>query len=223
MLKKYMVDGILDTLTEEIKRDWPETLEEWDRSCDAGGIRHDFAEGTAPEPISAILFALAVDIPSILPAAFYQLCITPCGNEWEEQPRYKRCPSARWRLLDAEFLLRFLKAKEALHDMFRSSVHKYRVYLTQGVFVDDSCIIRAEMHADDPEYKLCADIMKEMDQYAQEVLASLTEPVGSPDCLNILQALPGANGLCQPCRVQAWAAIDEEREHLWSSLARHFQ
>lgn len=84
-----------------------------------------------PEPASAILLATSFTCLSVLPAAFYQLAITDASADWDEFRSSDTDPgtalehqvvlcrggrTARWRLLDQQNLLRYIRGRAKLDD-----------------------------------------------------------------------------------------------------------
>lgn len=113
--RKYVVQDIADVLIDHVKSQWPRTLPEWDVQQFALAMLrasnlHD-ADKEHPEPASAIIFALEFNVPDILPAAFYCLGISRLQSNEPNQEKADVLPCARWDLLDAATLLRFMKGR----------------------------------------------------------------------------------------------------------------
>ncbi|TFK47456.1 hypothetical protein OE88DRAFT_1811253 [Heliocybe sulcata] len=88
LCNKYDIPSIRERIVSRLEEDWPRTLNEWDaleaeieemqkdlhdsHDCDAYNHNCDLTN-FLPEPVSAINLAVDCDVPSILPAAFYQL------------------------------------------------------------------------------------------------------------------------------------------------------
>lgn len=72
-----------------------------------------------PEPVSAIQFATTYELPSILPAAFYLLAITPTKRDWNDHqpPNIK---AARWFSLSDSNSVRFVKGRDAMLEFYLS-------------------------------------------------------------------------------------------------------
>jgi len=75
LAEQYQVPSLRDIAIQQVKAEWPRTLEEWDKLQEVivaqpGG---DELRYTWPEPATAIRFARVVNVPEILPAAFYSL------------------------------------------------------------------------------------------------------------------------------------------------------
>lgn len=79
MATKYQISYIRDCIVERLESDWPQTILSWDtlegeieRTTEHSNV-HWYTDDRFPEPASAIRLARDFNIPSILPAAFYQL------------------------------------------------------------------------------------------------------------------------------------------------------
>lgn len=86
------MEATRNELIRRIESEWPMSLEDWDmreaRYASFTSSRTLFEPGhhlSTPEPASAIAFARRFDIPSILPAAFYDLFGLALENNWESR------------------------------------------------------------------------------------------------------------------------------------------
>lgn len=76
-----------------------------------------------PEPVSAIQFATTYELPSILPAAFYLLAITPTKRDWNDhQP--PNINAARWFSLSDSNAVRFAKGRDAMLEFYLSEAER---------------------------------------------------------------------------------------------------
>ncbi|KIP05294.1 hypothetical protein PHLGIDRAFT_161150 [Phlebiopsis gigantea 11061_1 CR5-6] len=110
---RYHVQGVVSTIKDHIRKEWPVTLRGWEvrqLEFDSTPILHD----VLPEAVSAIQFATEYNIPSILPAAFYLLSITPTNSDWRDQIPKSNVSSARWFSLDDSNAVRFAKGRDAM-------------------------------------------------------------------------------------------------------------
>lgn len=115
-----------DTLEAEIKR-----IED---SLHFSAYPKEYIDDHFPEPASAIRLALDCNIPTILPAAFYQLARTDVENDRtrrnESTTTYGRDEhkrrSARWELLYAEDLMRLMKGQKAMRSILKDFITKYK-------------------------------------------------------------------------------------------------
>lgn len=123
---KYIVQDIPKTIINHISGEWPRTLVEWNiRRKELESIPQS-THRTFPEPVAAIQFATLHGAPDLLPAAFYQLCITPTTSDWDaallkEEPAALDL-AARWSSLDAENAVRFAKGRDALFRYYFNNV-----------------------------------------------------------------------------------------------------
>lgn len=99
MSNKYEIDRIRDIIVAHLESEWPQTLDEWDllqnevnwykdalssaSDSRVGKVRGRYLDDWFPEPASAVKVAMEFDIPSILPAAFYQLYLTNSQLDFE--------------------------------------------------------------------------------------------------------------------------------------------
>jgi hypothetical protein len=87
---KYQVDALRDQIIKHLERDWPSTIDDWDRVDDETHKKQlavlQSLDGVVPDPVYAILLARPCDVPQILPTAFYVLSRQPT--------KPKRCPAS---------------------------------------------------------------------------------------------------------------------------------
>jgi hypothetical protein len=81
---KYQVDALRSQIIKHLERDWPSTIDDWDRVDDDTHKRSaalqssdGSLDGVVPDPVYAILIARSCDVPQILPTAFYVLSRQP--------------------------------------------------------------------------------------------------------------------------------------------------
>jgi hypothetical protein len=79
---KYQVDALRSQIIKHLERDWPSTIDDWDRVDDdtrsaALQSSDGSLDGVVPDPVYAILIARSCDVPQILPTAFYVLSRQP--------------------------------------------------------------------------------------------------------------------------------------------------
>ncbi|TFY54802.1 hypothetical protein EVG20_g9562 [Dentipellis fragilis] len=128
---KYGVQYVRGPIIDQLERDWPQSLFDWDcLEAEIESRRDVFNQHQAsceldddyPEPGSAIELARQCDIPSILPAAFYHLSRIPINYDWDnihaswDDPPddYWVGRSARWDRLSKEDLLCLLQGRAKL-------------------------------------------------------------------------------------------------------------
>lgn len=205
---KYIVRDIPKTIVNHISAEWPRTLVEWNiRQKELESIPQSMHR-TLPEPVAAIQFATIYDAPEILPAAFYQLCITPTESDWDatllkEKPGILKL-AARWSSLDATNAVRFAKGRDALLRNYFSNVlamcSKSRTSKAYGQSQYCSCNF--------------------------ELLKSQVDSARScyhHDCLKHLQTLtnmPGA--LCSECLTKNRQHFKDLQTQIWNRLPEFF-
>jgi len=82
---KYQVDALRSQIIKHLERDWPSTIDDWDRVDDdthkkrlaALQSSDESLDGVVPDPVYTILLARLCDVPQILPTAFYVLSRQP--------------------------------------------------------------------------------------------------------------------------------------------------
>ncbi|KAI0697577.1 hypothetical protein BC835DRAFT_1337785 [Cytidiella melzeri] len=108
---KYDIEALRMVIIRHIEADWPKTLEEWrKRQDEKKAFIEDCQKETPsyldipfPEPASAIRFAIEFNIPSILPAAFYELAVAESNS-----------PFIQWNCLSTADLLRVVAGKSIM-------------------------------------------------------------------------------------------------------------
>ena len=167
-----------------------------------------------PEPASAIRLASDFDIPSILPAAFYQLASISTDADWDA---YRASPTiegkhlrfgartAKWSLLDKRDLMRLVHGQKLLAAYTRS--------IGTDIFG-----MRCPRNA-----KGCSTARSDCWKYLQEnAPVSMDDPLDIlHDCMNLgdlLTDLP-----CATCLADITALAEKKRLELWRSLPAFFQ
>ncbi len=220
---------------QQVCEDWPATLSEYDvQQAEIDALRNLKSPSYAftpdgnkrrladvvPEPASAILFAQEFGCRQILPAAFYRLSLIPAGSDWgENTDRWSL--SARWSLLDAENLLRYIHGCQFLHE-YRPDP-RYFMY-SECV---DIWIMEGDEAIDHPCYKFIARVIEVVwDQRASpthpDPLRLLTK-CSDYDDMPQLSKKHFPQGLCTYCRSIIPKAIHEERKRVWQRLSTAFK
>lgn len=118
---KYMFDFLRDKAIAHLSIAWPSTLKGWEAREDIGRA-YELRTGTSsghlyPSPIEVITLAREVDVPCLLPAAFYDLCryqLTQIFEPTEDEPLY-RPPGSDYPGLSPVDIQRLCLGKEAAH------------------------------------------------------------------------------------------------------------
>jgi len=154
---KYKLDDLRLQLVHQLDSEWPKSVKEWDRVdiCRdaliqaAGNDRVDeWPPELLPEAATSILLGERFDVPSIVPAAYYDLSRCATTSHWSDQLRYSsydiKWKGARWEILSAPELLKlhrlrdFLVAYDPGRDLIRSeSASCANGGLCHGGFVKD--------------------------------------------------------------------------------------
>ncbi|PCH34156.1 hypothetical protein WOLCODRAFT_22496 [Wolfiporia cocos MD-104 SS10] len=220
---KYECDALRTRIVENLEADWPQTLAQWDarraegilaRSEHAqqftGKVNGLYLDDRLPEPASAIRIASDYGIPSILPAAFYQLALLSTDADWDE---YRANPgkhlrfgarTARWRLLDKRDLLRLVHGQRLIAAYTRDI----------GTYVFGRRCQRA--------VKSCAKARTECWKYFQEnAPISMDDPLDILyDCSRLETLLPDVP--CAACVADIATIAEKKRRELWRSLPAFF-
>ncbi|KAH8099437.1 hypothetical protein BXZ70DRAFT_300842 [Cristinia sonorae] len=222
---KYECDALRKRIVENLEADWPNTLAQWDARCSeaviarsehsqqpTGKINGLYLDDRLPEPASAIRIASDYNIPSILPAAFYQLALLSTDADWD---RYRESLSggkhlrfgartARWSLLDKKDLMRLLRGQ------------KHVASYTRSIDTDLFSPRCPRMSKGCPKAK--ADCWK----YFQE-----NAPISMDDPLDVLADCMRLDSLftelpCATCVTEIGVMAEKKRSELWRRLPAFF-
>lgn len=223
---KYECEALRARIVENIEADWPQTLAQWDaRRQEAiiarsehylrlnGKVDGMFLDDRLPEPASAIRIASDFAIPSILPAAFYQLSLISTDADWES---YRANPAtegkhlrfgartARWKLLDKIDLMRLVHGQKLLAAYTRA--------IGTDVF-GTRCPRNSQG---------CSRARSDCWKYMQE-----NAPVSMDDPLEILRDCMSLHEFfrdlpCASCTSDIATLAEKKRHELWRSLPAFF-
>lgn len=223
---KYECDALRSRIVENLEADWPSTLAQWDaRRSEAiiarsehsqqptGKINGLYLDDRLPEPASAIRIASDYTIPSILPAAFYQLALLSTDADWD---RYREnlagegkhlrfgARTARWNLLDKRDLMRLVHGQKLVAGYTRAI----------GV---DLFGPRCPRNS-----KGCSKAKVDTWKYFQE-----NAPISMDDPLDVLADCMRLEGLftelpCATCMTEIGVMAEKKRRELWRSLPAFF-
>jgi hypothetical protein len=222
---KFECDAVRARIVENIEADWPQTLSQWDArrqeaviarsehcKLTSGKIGGLFLDDRLPEPASAIRLASDFNIPSILPAAFYQLSLLSTDADWDEcreqpatagkQLRFGM-RTARWKLLDKRDLIRLVHGQKALAVYTR----------TIGPDLFGRCPRNSQG---------CSAARSECWKYIQ---GNAPTPLDDPleilrDCMSLPDTFPSRP--CPSCVPDIIAMAAKKRNALWNSLPAYF-
>lgn len=220
---KYECDALRTRIVENLEADWPQTLAQWDaRRAEGilarsehsqqftGKVNGLYLDDRLPEPASAIRIASDYNVPSILPAAFYQLALLSTDADWD---KYRANPgkhlrfgarTARWRLLDKRDLMRLVHGQRLLAAYTRAiGTDIFGKRCQRGI-------------------KTCAKARSECWKYFQE-----NAPISMDDPLDILYDCLRLDTLftdvpCGACVNDIATTAEKKRRELWRSLPAFF-
>lgn len=223
---KYECEALRARIVENIEADWPQTLAQWDaRRAETSIARSEhylrlngkvdglYLDDRLPEPAAAIRLGSDFTIPSILPAAFYQLSLISTDADWEA---YRASPTAagkhlrfgartaRWKLLDKVDLMRLVHGQKLLGAYIRAI----------GTDVFGARCPRSA--------KGCSTARSDCWQYLQEnAPVSMDDPLEIlRDCMNLRELLTELP--CATCTAEIAAQAEKKRLELWRSLPAFF-
>ncbi|THH23133.1 hypothetical protein EUX98_g8048 [Antrodiella citrinella] len=223
---KYECDALRSRIVENLEADWPTTLAQWDaRRSEAviarsehsqqatGKINGLYLDDRLPEPASAIRIASDYAIPSILPAAFYQLALLSTDADWDRyrtnlsgEGRHLRfgARTARWGLLDKTDLMRLVHGQKLVAAYTRAI----------GVDLFGLRCLRNS--------KGCVRCKVECWKYFQE-----NAPISMDDPLDVLADCMRLDSLftelpCATCVAEIKVMAEKKRSELWRSLPAFF-
>ncbi|KAI0074307.1 hypothetical protein K474DRAFT_73371 [Panus rudis PR-1116 ss-1] len=224
---KYECDALRARIVENLEADWPQTLAQWDaRRTEAIMMRSEHAQqqngkvnglyldDRLPEPASAIRIASDYNIPSILPAAFYELSLLSTDADWD---KYRSTPAhaggkhlrfgartARWNLLDKRDLMRLVHGQKLLAAYTRAIGTD--IFGTRCPRIAKGC---SNARADCWKY------------FQQNAPVSMDDPLDVlHDCMqleSLFTELP-----CPSCLSDIKASAEKKRRELWTSLPSFF-
>lgn len=141
MANKYQVDKIRRIIVERLESDWPQSFADWRRLEaeievmgsdgwahveDPDTMVHLHLDRRLPEPASAIRLAQEFNIPSILPAAYYQLSRLTVEYDTESVEQDAEAfvmthgivqRTAQWSLLEGRDFMRVLRGQVKLQQI----------------------------------------------------------------------------------------------------------
>ncbi|GJE89661.1 hypothetical protein PsYK624_057670 [Phanerochaete sordida] len=225
---KYECEALRARIVENIEADWPRTLPQWDARRQEiiiarsehylrinGKLEGLFLDDRLPEPASAIRIASDFAIPSILPAAFYQLSQISTDADWDA---YRANPTAegkhlrfgartaRWKLLDRVDLMRLLHGQKALASYTRAI----------GTDIFGARCPRGSQG--------CSRARTECWKYMQEnAPISMDDPLEIlHDCMSLHEFFTGNDLPCETCTSEISQQAEKKRNELWRSLPSIF-
>ncbi|TFK48999.1 hypothetical protein OE88DRAFT_451274 [Heliocybe sulcata] len=229
MATKYIISSIRARIVASLEKQWPRTLQEWiahearKRFLYEEWVRRDdegrFYDDLVPEPASAIRFARDFDVPSILPAAFYDLLLIDPKNDWDtcrrrgpaqepSSPLKDGDRTARWDLLSALDFRALMAGREKLWQRFLEFEHSTEMDRHSKYGQAKSCPCVYATTATRHEWVRTSGVL----QYFVRVADTAAD--GSGPAYDI-QA-------CKPCYRRIGERARSMREKVWDELAAMF-
>jgi hypothetical protein len=220
---KYNITPLRQRIISHLEDDWPTTLDAWvaayyaeerlagqyeDLAGEDGRLDGILYDDRLPEPGSAIRLAQDLDVPSILPSAFYALSRIPIRYNRDGDPSPGRDPlarTARWALLDRQDLRNLLHGMQALA----------RAY--------DNVLFSVTTTGDNTN--CCADAR---DRLSRGEFGGVSVGLDGHDLLGDLLRLRDTDrlqrlGICLQCSTNIVGNLDASITSLWTSLPEYFQ
>ncbi|KIJ53541.1 hypothetical protein M422DRAFT_241776 [Sphaerobolus stellatus SS14] len=234
---KYEVDTLRNRIIALLEVDWPTTLEEWDGNeaemkrmlvtLEQAGNGDTLSEHW-PEPASCIRLANLCNVPSLLPAAYYDLSRIAFDadindDDFEEDSLMEPAPidydyrSAAFGLLSAKELRHLMYGKRALlrycicvsFNMITTLLKNHICPVPEAVFLteDEACGASEAIEA--------AQIFenKSLAQYG----------AGGTDPLLILAQYSSTTALCNMAQANLKQEIKQQRRGLWDTIPSIFR
>lgn len=229
LANKYAIEHLRRRIILHLEQDWPTTIWQWDRmENEIHGIIGTWSntqqplpfsenlDDHLPEPASAIRLARDCDVPSILPAAFYQLSrLSVCHDRLDThnnsnriavpscESRFNSRRTADWSVLTSEDFICLLRGQVNLamasQDLLTS--HWESVYR----HTDDQC-------STSQQYALMMKI-REKCAHSHDILYTLRQ---------ILEQKSFGDSICSACTVRIEGELGRFRAAIWSKLPEYF-
>lgn len=221
MANKYQITHIRDCIVERLESDWPQTIHAWDalegeveRSKEHSNTLW-YIDDRFPEPASAIRLARDYGIPSILPAAFYQLSRLKIANDHARRRKEANTfydydydeRTARWDLLSGEDLLCVMRGQEKLREV---ALHLPRRVMCPNPDWSKKCNVKAMIHQLNKEYGIdtTTDFLEHFRHFGVQYREDRYD---------------SGRNICDPCDDTVESLLDDIREEIWMKLPEYFE
>ncbi|KAG6908078.1 hypothetical protein DXG01_006213 [Tephrocybe rancida] len=239
---KYFVEHLRQRCLNRLDVDWPSTLAGWDQREHAATDTQGryMPRESCPHPVLVIQLALDLGIPSLLPAAFYDLArygpskimsgaaLPPSAlDEYLLKTQPDNPPSLLAVHLPREQLQRTLRGRER--------VQRYMAH-----FIASS--LQSRVPARDCTYSLDADPSRPCHESFYFIMLNVLRSVGGIACgrdadtlytltqaMEMLSRTDFSDGqrqcglrMCQPCKMDFAACAMKAREDVWALLPKWF-
>ncbi|KAH8105327.1 hypothetical protein BXZ70DRAFT_1004837 [Cristinia sonorae] len=214
---------------------WPQSLAEWDaadrkfRSIATnmvetnGAIPGRYAEDNFPEAASAIRLAQDVDLPEIIPAAFYHLSRIPVSHDWDarRRPTSHRSSrylapasrSAKWNLLTSAGFRRILHGREKILEFMVDNWAKSVFVACHASCSNPSRECLMHYHA----LTSLHNMLSEDEEAYNDPLRLLQRRFSHP-----IATIQERFNICKTCAESAWRISMAKRAELWDLLPDFF-
>jgi hypothetical protein len=242
---KYFVDHLRDLCLQRLHLDWPSTLAGWDEREHAAinTQGHYIPRDLCAHPILIIELAFDLNLPSFLPAAFYDLCRYGPSKIMHGTPRptldfdaylptsehpslsMSRQPAVS---LPRTLLFRILRGRERLQQFIATFIATE----LQARLASRECVYQ---HDRDPSrpchesfYFLMLNVLRSVGgiAYGGRDADSLHTLVQTVEMLSRTDFSDGVRTcslrMCEPCKVDLAEATMRAREEVWMSLPTWF-
>lgn len=221
MATKYQISHIRDCIVERLESDWPQTILAWDtlegeieRTTEHSNV-HWYTDDRFPEPASAIRLARDFHIPSILPAAFYQLSRLNVADDRARRRKEDNIlydagfnkRTAQWDLLSGGDLLCVMRGQEKLRKVAREFIYPLICGQTD---LSQQCDITLVLNELSTEHGAATttDIL----EYFRQFAIHWKKGYGS-----------GERDMCYSCEDAADESLRDIREQIWTKLPEYFE
>ncbi|KAI0055895.1 hypothetical protein BV25DRAFT_1903501, partial [Artomyces pyxidatus] len=200
---KYEASSIRKLVVEALEAQWPSELDDWtDMREDRGRLQLWKRVKPLPLPDKVIRLAFDCNVPSVLPAAFYDLA---CIIDANAQSGSKELRQAELTLLSADELSKLLRGKAAIRG------HLIRL-------IEDTAQNQRGWPGCDPE--ICRPSAFEQYWYLEcaSALSDASLLSWFSHCVEGLD-FDDASGPCKNCKIKLEAHLLRSRADLWKGLS----
>jgi hypothetical protein len=216
---KYILDPLRTLAIDHLSVAWPTALRAWDAREDVPRVQY-------PSPIDVINLARELNVPSLLPAAFYDLSRFPFAQIFEPPDTHRLCSTSALSNADIQRLAlgkeaaqnhitHLIRAMGSIHSCV--AVHPRRASFFSAT-ARDVCVSPAACRKDFAEL---VDLATQHFLFDRE--RGCTDPLYVAEELGQLKSGGAEFCECRPCAAQLelWAA--REREKMWKLVPSWFR
>lgn len=219
MANKYQIAHIRDCIVGRLESDWPQSL----AACDAleGGLERIidhigapwYIDDLFPDPASAIRLGRDCGVPTILPAAFYQLSRLKISNDrarrgagWKAMETFDE-RTARWDLLSGDDLLCLMRGQSKLRNFILGFSTRFSCPQSDW---KSRCRVMTRMCniSEDQSAATATDILEHFRSFETAFRKAVEEPGWD---------------VCQECEEAVRDQLNTIREEIWRKLPEYFE